>query len=104
MKKLFTIPVLLIAANCSTIVNGTTQDVTFINPPEHCTIEGEPITEKTEWRRSKDGLTIVCHIEPTITKEAVVSAVLIDFGAVDAATGAMWVLPAEINLEKLGEM
>jgi hypothetical protein len=104
MKNLLILPVLLIAANCSTIVNGTTQEIAFVNPPEHCTIDGEAITDNIEWRRTKDGLTIVCHIAPEITKEAVVSAVLIDFGAVDAATGAMWVLPAEINLEKLGEM
>lgn len=100
----------LLSTGCSTMVNGTHQQLTA---PNNCTIKHptlgniSPTNGFFNVPRGKHTLELNCppkepvKLEPVATKEALVGAALLDFGIVDYITGAFWgwVIPEEVNEE-----
>lgn len=96
MKKIIILTVFLFNG-CSTITNGTTQQIKIndgcnvVNNENVVQIKEGFITVK----RSKKDLKIICNDVETIykaslTKEALTSIAFIDFGLVDFLTNAAW--------------
>jgi len=96
MKKII-IFVLLLINGCSTIINGTTQEIKIndgcnvVNNENASQIKEGFITVK----RSKKDLKIICNdvekvYKASLTKEALTSITFIDFGLIDFLTNAAW--------------
>lgn len=82
------------SSGCSTITNGTTQRIDL---KDGCKVVSESLIEDgvTYVKRSNKQLLINCNEnlikhEATLTKEAITSIMLIDFGIIDFLTGAAW--------------
>lgn len=96
MKKII-IFILLLGNGCSTITNGTTQQIKIndgcriVNDENVVQIKDNLITVK----RSKKDLKMVCNdvekvYKASLTKEALTSITFIDFGLIDFLTNAAW--------------
>jgi len=101
--KIALIPLLAVVSGCSTLVNGTTQDITFEPPPNQvCYItQGKTMvasiaeTTKLTVKRDSDIITLDCGngtktYVADLTVEGWTSIAFIDFGLVDYLTGAIW--------------
>ncbi len=88
---------MFILSGCSTLTNGINQN---IKVKSDCTVVDETgtvqvLNDSATVRRSKSDLHITCDGETKIyksslTKEALASIALIDFGLVDFLTGSAW--------------
>lgn len=104
MKKLIAVVSILAASGCASITNGTNQTMAFEVPSDQVcllnTVEKniasvQSSNSEVEVERDNNPVTLHC---PTFTKQYTpeisaagwTSILLIDFGAVDYATGAIW--------------
>lgn len=105
MKKSFiSLAVILLASGCATVTNGTKQTIALDLPKDEvCLLTSKSGTKisvqrpqvEVEVERDSSILTLHCgskteNYVPSVNKAGMTSIVLIDFGLVDYATGALW--------------
>lgn len=100
MKKLLAIIAILASTGCSTLTNGTTQQLHISGGP--CTVvqDAELVAmveseSHVTVQRSQKPLHVACgervtEYKPEVTAAGWTSIGLIDFGLVDYLTGALW--------------
>jgi hypothetical protein len=111
-KSLFLTSIILLGTlqGCSTIVNGTSQSVKIQNlPQEGCLVHElymTPLWNTGVAQKGSKSLEVKCNketrlIKPSVSKEGVFSAVVLDGGIVDSISGAMWQYPSTVDYDNL---